>query len=207
MHKLLLIILIIGLLLISTTGCDDIAKLGDTVSEWFSSDTPPENTTPPTTEKLATTTTAALTSTPTPTTEKALSIGKQVLDLVNDIRVEKGITTLSWDDTLYKYSLAHSTEMAKRRDLFHSDINMAYAENAWGGEGSRSWGASTIVNSWMNSSKHRTWLLCPHLKHVAVGVAYSSNGMYASWTFWRNETVQSDWWYQYSPDNPPSWWY
>ena len=97
--------------------------------------------------------------------------------------------------------------MANQRELFHSDMNLPYAENAWGGEGSKSWGAETIVNSWMNSSKHRTWLLCPHLKHIAVGIAYSNNGMYASWTFWRNETVDSDWWYQYTPDSPPEWWY
>ena len=146
----------------------------------------------------------------TPTTnmeEKALKIGKEVVEIVNYIRVERGSEALLWDDKLYDYSLAHSKNMAEEERLFHTDINKSYAENAWGGEGSKSWGAEDIVESWMTSPKHRTWLLCPHLKHVAVGVAYSDYGMYASWTFWRKETTHSDWWYQYNPENPPEWWY
>lgn len=139
--------------------------------------------------------------------DKALRIGIEVVELVNSIRQERGSPMLLWDEELYEYSKAHSEAMASRRDLFHSSMDKPYAENAWGGEGSKSWGAETIVESWMTSDKHRTWLLCPNIRHVAVGVAYSSNGMYASWTFWRSEPALSDWWYQYSPDNPPEWWY
>jgi len=138
---------------------------------------------------------------------KGLKVGIEVVELVNAIRQERGSPLLLWDEELYSYSIAHSEAMASRRDLFHSSMDKPYAENAWGGEGSKSWRAETIVESWMNSEMHRTWLLCPSLRHVAVGVAYSDNGMYASWTFWRSEPVLSDWWYQYSPDNPPEWWY
>lgn len=140
-------------------------------------------------------TTVVETSTFVSNEEKALSIGKQVVNLVNEIRNERGISEVIWDDTLYQYSIEHSKEMAQQQRLFHSEMYLPYAENAWGGEGSKSWGADTIVDSWMNSPLHRTWLLCPTIKHVAVGVAYSSNGMYASWTFWRSETSPSDWWY------------
>ena len=138
---------------------------------------------------------------------KELRIGLEVVELVNAIRKGRGTPELVWDDKLYEYSLAHSKNMAGEKRLFHTDMHLPYGENAWGGEGSTSWGAEKIVESWMPSPMHRTWLLCPHLKHVAVGVAYSSNGMYASWTFWRKETAHSDWWYQYTPDNPPEWWY
>lgn len=140
-------------------------------------------------------------------TNKELEIGIEVLEQVNAIRRERGSPELQWDDKLYEYSLAHAKDMAAQGRLFHTSMYEPYAENAWGGEGSKNWTAQTIVNSWMNSEKHRTWLLCPNLRHVSVGVAYSTNGMYAAWTFWRNETMQSDWWYQYTPDNPPSWWY
>jgi len=140
-------------------------------------------------------------------TNKELRIGLEVVELVNAIRKERGTPKLVWDDKLYSYSLSHSKNMAREERLFHTDMRLPYGENAWGGEGSKSWGAETIVESWMNSPKHRTWLLCPNLKHVAVGIAYSDNGMYASWTFWRAETTHSDWWYQYTPDNPPEWWY
>ena len=139
--------------------------------------------------------------------QRILLIGKQVVAIVNKIRAERGSGELVWDNTLYQYSIAHSKKMAERHELFHTQVGMAWAENAWGGEGSQSWGAEIIVNSWMNSPKHRTWLLSPNLKRIAVGIAYSNNGMYASWTFWRSETRHSDWWYQYTPNKPPEWWY
>ena len=141
-------------------------------------------------------------------TNKELKLGLEVLEKANIIRKERGSSELQWDDTLYKYSKSHSEEMAKRKQLFHTAEGMPYAENAWGGEGSMSWTAKTIVDSWMGSDLHRTWLLCPNLKHVAVGVAISSTGMYASWTFWVGETdYYTDWWYCNGSNKPPSWWY
>lgn len=139
-------------------------------------------------------------------TNRELKIGLEALEKVNAIRKERGSSELQWDSKLYEYSLAHAKNMVIQGRMFHSDMNLPYAENAWWGGGS-SWGAEDIVESWMDSKMHRTWLLAPNLRHVAVGVAYSTNGMYAAWTFWRSETTQSDWWYQYTPDNPPKWWY
>jgi len=131
---------------------------------------------------------------------------RSVVAQVNIIRVGRGIAPLVWDNTLYVYSKQHSEEMASQKMLFHTPAGVPYAENAWGGEGSTSWKATDIVNGWMSSDFHRTWLLCSHLQHIAVGIAISDTGMYASWTFWVGETQQSDWWYQYGT-NPPSWWY
>jgi len=129
-----------------------------------------------------------------------------VVDQVNAIRTQRGSSPLIWDNELYIYSKQHSEDMANQRRLFHTSMYEPYAENAWGGEGSTSWTANTIVESWMSSQKHRTWLLCPHLKHIAVGIATSDNGMYASWTFWRGETWDADWWYV-DDTSPPDWWY
>ena len=129
-----------------------------------------------------------------------------VVEQVNAIRTERGTTPLIWDDELYTYSKQHSEDMASQKTLFHTSVEAPYAENAWGGEGSTSWTANNIVESWMSSPYHRTWLLCPHLQHIAVGIAISDTGMYASWTFWRSETQDSDWWYA-NDTSPPSWWY
>lgn len=131
-------------------------------------------------------------------------VEQEVLTLVNSERALRKIAPLAWDDELHKIAREHAEEMARRGELFHSSIDQPYAENCWGG--SSYWGASSIVNSWMESDKHRTWLLCPNLKHIGVGIADSDNGMYASWTFWRSETTYSDWWYQYG-SSPPNWWY
>jgi uncharacterized protein YkwD len=131
---------------------------------------------------------------------------RTVVELVNGLRADRGVSPLLWDDQLYAYSKKHSEDMAMQKSLFHSSIDEPYAENAWGGEGSTSWTATTIVNSWMSSPMHRTWLLCPRLRHIAVGICISDTGMYASWTFWRNEPLYEDWWYQEGTD-PPDWWY
>lgn len=135
-----------------------------------------------------------------------LDMEHEVLLLVNLIRSDRGIQMLQWDDTLYTYSKSHSEEMALVNEMFHTDMYQSYAENCWMGGGNR-WEAIDIVESWMDSPKHRTWLLCPNLKRVAVGIVYSGSNTFASWTFWRNEPSQSDWWYQYTPNNPPEWWY
>ena len=129
-----------------------------------------------------------------------------VVALVNVIRNERGSAPLIRDSELYTYSKQHSEDMASQKRLFHTSMYEPYAENAWGGEGSTSWTASDIVESWMSSDFHRTWLLCPHLQHIAVGIAISDTGMYASWTFWRSETSYSDWWYA-NGTTPPDWWY
>lgn len=140
--------------------------------------------------------------------ERLSKIEYEVVDLVNGIRASRDTPILIWDDNLYVYSKAHSEEMSDREQLFHTAEGMSYAENCWGGEGSTHWDATNIVDGWMSSPKHRTWLLCPNLKHVAVGVALSDNGMYASWTFWVSETnYYTDWWYCNGSDKPPDWWY
>jgi S1-C subfamily serine protease len=133
----------------------------------------------------------------------------EVLALVNSERSSRGITPLVWDNKLHEIAREHSEEMARRGELFHSSMYEPYAENCWGGgPGSLYYNtASDIVSSWMGSPKHRTWLLCPHLKHIGVGIAISDKGMYASWTFWRNETSYSDWWYSNGSNSPPDWWY
>lgn len=146
-------------------------------------------------------------------TEKAQSeietLEHEVLALVNSERSSRGTAPLTWDEGLHAIAREHSEEMARRGELFHSSVYEPYAENCWaGGAGSLYYNtASDIVSSWMGSPPHRTWLLCPHLRHIGVGIAVSDNGMYASWTFWRSETSDSDWWYTDDSNSPPNWWY
>jgi len=140
---------------------------------------------------------------------KIETLEREVLTLVNSERSSRDIAPLIWDDELHEIAREHSGEMARRGELFHSSMYEPYAENCWGGgPGSLYYNtASDIVSSWMGSPKHRTWLLCPHIKHIGVGIAVSDEGMYASWTFWRSETSYSDWWYANGSDSPPDWWY
>jgi hypothetical protein len=133
----------------------------------------------------------------------------EVLALVNSERSSRDITPLIWDEDLHEIAREHSEEMARSGELCHSSMYEAYAENCWGGgPGSLYYfTASDIADGWMGSPPHRTWLLCPHLRDIGVGIAVSDNGMYASWTFWRSQTRDSDWWYTDDSNSPPSWWY
>jgi len=137
------------------------------------------------------------------------TLEREVVALVNSERLSRNVAALNWDDELHRIAREHSQEMARRGELFHSSINEPYAENCWGGSPGSFYyfGADDIVAGWMASSKHRTWLVCPHLKHIAVGVAVSDGAMYVSWTFWRRETSYSDWWYMDDSNSPPEWWY
>jgi S1-C subfamily serine protease len=133
---------------------------------------------------------------------------REVLQLVNLERNSRNISALTWDTELHGIAEEHSKEMARQSSLFHSPIDKPYAENCWGGSAGSAYylDASDIVSGWMGSDKHRTWLLCPHLRHIGVGIAVSGSEMYASWTFWRDETTNDDWWYV-NGGQPPPWWY
>jgi len=134
---------------------------------------------------------------------------REVVEIANSERASRSTAALTWDDELGRIAREHSQEMAKRGELFHSSMDKPYAENCWGGSPGSFYyfGASDIVSTWMESPKHRTWLLCPHLRHIGVGIAVSNGEMYASWTFWRSETSYSDWWYDDGSGSPPDWWY
>lgn len=141
--------------------------------------------------------------------DRIQAIEREVFALVNSERSSRSTGALNWDSELHTIAREHSQEMARRGELFHSSINETYAENCWGGgPGSfYCFTAGDIVASWLESPKHRTWLLCPRLKHVGVGIAVSDEGVYASWTFWRGEPGYSDWWYIDDSNSPPDWWY
>jgi len=208
--KMTIIFSICLLLIFAFAGVQPFSGYKDQVFEWVHSDTGTETEEGISSNGELGTSTEEEHGTDTeeePSANRELSIGLEVVELVNAIRRERGSSELEWDDQLYDYSVAHASDMASQERLFHTSMYESYAENAWGGEGWKSWTAQDIVDSWMNSDFHRTWLLCPNLRHVAVGVAYSTNGMYAAWTFWRSETHSSDWWYVDTPSTPPSWWY
>lgn len=135
----------------------------------------------------------------------------EILALVNTERSTRKISPLSWDSELGGIARKHSQEMANRGELFHSPVNEPYAENVWmGAPGNLVFRnpdvTKLIVGSWMGSLHHKTWLLCPNLKHIGVGIFVSEKAMYVSWTFWRGETdFRTDWWYCNGSNAPPGW--
>jgi uncharacterized protein YkwD len=117
---------------------------------------------------------------------------RRAFDLINNERVIAGLSTTTWDDSLYQLSKAHTQEMADRKELFHSDVNGPIGEDAWGGTGYNQYDsadklAQAIVGSWMSSPLHKAWLLYAPLQHSVVSIVLDADGQYASWTFWNAE--------------------
>lgn len=204
-------LILIGAIVISFMGVQPLASIKDKGIAWVGQiwgTTVPSTFVPispaPTPEDATNT---VITSPPVVDEKEIQTREHEIVDLVNTIRMARGSSPLIWDDILYGYSKSHSEDMAKQGRLFHTPVGAPYGENTWWGWSyGDDWGAKEIVNSWMISEKHRTWLLCPHLQHIAVGIAKSDHSAYVSWTFWIDETQDSDWWYQYNLPKP-DWWY
>ena len=112
--------------------------------------------------------------------------------MINAERKKLGIAELSYDETLSTVALSHSTDMAKRDYIDHTDpdgvgpfdridkasVNyVAAAENIASGFST----AAKVVESWLNSPKHSANILNAEFNKIGVGYfAGGSNGTY--WT-------------------------
>ena len=127
------------------------------------------------------------------TTTQALKIEEaeqEAFRLINTIREEAGIPATKWSDELYKLSKQHTQDMANRGELFHTPVGSSHGENAWGGKGYYHYRydelAKVIVSSWMSSPLHKAWLLHAPIKESVVSIVVTTDGQYASWSFWMN---------------------
>jgi len=115
---------------------------------------------------------------------------KLAFTLINMYREENGVPTTLWDDKLYELSKAHTQKMADMGELFHGQGDVI-GENAWGGRGYTHYSsndlAMEIAASWVNSPLHNAWLLYTPIKESVVSIAVTSDGQYASWSFWINK--------------------
>jgi uncharacterized protein YkwD len=122
----------------------------------------------------------ASTSTLRPATEK------QVIVLINKVRVDHGLHRLTLDTKLRNAARYHSRD-EMTNDYFSHDgpsgtfgvridryVHRALAaENICYGTGGWS-KASGIVSLWMHSPEHRQIILTPSLRRVGVGVAFGT---------------------------------
>lgn len=126
---------------------------------------------------------------PQPAGLSMLELEEETFRLINMERNSMGAPSTTWNAELYELSRAHTQAMAARGELFHTPIGASYAENCWMGIGYHSDDRlpGAIVDTWMSSPLHRAWLLHEPLRASAVSIVKSSNGVYASWTFWMAE--------------------
>ena len=125
-----------------------------------------------------------------PTTDSSvLSYEKEVVRLVNEIRVKNGLKELTYDWELSRVARYKSQDMKDNRYFSHTSpvygspfqmmksFGISYrsaGENIAKGYAT----PAAVVNGWMNSSGHRANILNSSFTHIGVG--YVADGRY--WT-------------------------
>lgn len=125
-----------------------------------------------------------------PTTDSGvLNYEKEVVRLVNDIRVQNGLKPLTEDWELSRVARIKSQDMKDNNYFSHTspiygtpfqmirNFGISYrsaGENIARGQAT----PQAVVNAWMNSSGHRANILNP--SYTRIGVGYVANGKY--WT-------------------------
>lgn len=125
-----------------------------------------------------------------PTTEQSvLDFEKEVVRLVNEIRVKNGLKKLTYDWELSRVARYKSQDMKDNNYFSHTSpiygspfqmmksFGITYrsaGENIARGQTT----PATVVNAWMNSSGHRANILNASFTHIGVG--YVKEGNY--WT-------------------------
>lgn len=124
--------------------------------------------------------------------KKDMEFDKNLFEVINAERKKLGIPELIFDTTLSDVALSHSTDMAKRDYIDHTDPDgvgpfdridkasvsyVAAAENIASGFAT----AEKVLASWLNSPKHSANILNAEFNKIGVGYyAGGSNGTY--WT-------------------------
>lgn len=125
-----------------------------------------------------------------PTTDSSvLSYEKEVVRLINEIRVQNGLKELTYNWELSRVARYKSQDMKDNRYFSHTspvygtpfqmikNFGITYrsaGENIARGQKS----PQAVVNAWMNSSGHRANIL--NTSFTQIGVGYVANGNY--WT-------------------------
>lgn len=111
---------------------------------------------------------------------------QQLLDLTNQARANSGLPMLRMDPRLCRAARLHSANMARLNSMSHSLEGRSYqnrtmeagypsgivSENICYSQGN----PQAAINTWLNSSAHRTNMLSYQYSDLGVGIGYSRNG-------------------------------
>lgn len=117
------------------------------------------------------------------------SIESQVIALINEIRRDRGLATLSANATLTGSARSHSEDMGCNGFFSHTSpstgspfdrlMDAGYSFS-WAGENIAAGfaGAGDIVDAWMNSAGHRENILGENYTQIGIGYAYVDGSQY-----------------------------
>ncbi len=120
------------------------------------------------------------------------ALSSELMELINAVRIEYGLSALSADENLCAISTEHCIDMAEYDYIDHTsptgigpfdrlDMEGIYYMSAAENIASGFLTAEKVIESWMNSAMHRQNLLNGDFTHIGVGYhAGGANGTY--WT-------------------------
>jgi serralysin len=119
-----------------------------------------------------------------------LGFESQVINLINQERSNRGLTSLTQNNQLRQAARGHSQDMACNDFFSHtgsdgssmgSRILAAGYSYSWAAENiaassSGGYSPQSVVSGWMNSTGHRKNILNENAKHIGIGFRYVSDG-------------------------------
>jgi uncharacterized protein YkwD len=112
---------------------------------------------------------------------------KRLAGKINNARRNRGLPTLRMDPQLSKVSRTHSTEMARRRSLYHTSVSVLSSRvTRWVGLGENVGRTRTIRRAFrlmMRSSYHRANILDGGWVYFGVGTVSKGRYIYSTVTF------------------------
>lgn len=111
---------------------------------------------------------------------------QQLLDLTNSARARSGLPMLRMDPRLCRAARMHSANMARYNSMSHTLEGRTHQHRAWEAGYPSGMIAENIcfsqydpqgaINTWLNSSAHRTNMLSYQYADLGVGIGYNSAG-------------------------------
>lgn len=145
------------------------------------------------------TNTPTATITPSGTAQPACNVSnasfeEELLTLINQERISRGIPALSINGNLNQAALGHSQDMACNDFLGHSGSDgsdpgdriaaAGYDFSTWGENVAAGYTTpSSVVNAWMSSSGHRSNILNPAFTEIGLGYSFNKTSYFGHyWT-------------------------
>jgi uncharacterized protein YkwD len=121
------------------------------------------------------------------------AIAREIFDLVNRERADRGLAPLRWDPQLAVLARQWSTEMAQRAGLAHGGARWAIGDPGFSGFRTLAENIGTgvrgtsggIHDSWMRSELHRANVLQPGFDSIGIGVVCVDGTIWATQEFGR----------------------
>ena len=119
------------------------------------------------------------------------SLERKAFDLLNDIRAQKGLKRVKWNEQVAKVARIHSQSMAKNKFFSHQGLDGSWVDRRAKRQGVKGWKAISeniaynrgfanpaefAVQRWMKSVTHRNNALGKRWEESGIGVAIGKDG-------------------------------